>query len=535
LFDALFITELLFVMQHLPFLCRSRHRWVNIPLLFSCFFFCFLVQKFPAYAQSASETLHSPSNRFDYLIITPSQFTADVQAHAQWRSNTSWTHQALRTRVVTLEEINKEFGDSVKKSPQSQAEAIRAFLSHTLQFWTEPRPSRVLLVGSTNLLPAYRAKVTIPLFTRSPYIDYEDSIPMDEWYVVNKFREDFNTRPQAAIGRVPGRTSAEIKRVLGKIRLFEESGNTLGFNLSTRATVILDAEDNDAFDNQVFLLDSYLRYNVGKPLTMDIVNYQILAQQPDAHRQVTSAMSAGRPIVMYYGHGSPDLWSKYKILTTDDVGNNLARNGKPYMLITAGCSQNYDIAKTPSIVEAMMLLENGGAVMTVASSGYSSYPENNSFIRLFFKELSTITSIDVGTAMINAKNALYVGSIPAQDDLMRRIALLGDPALVPFSRLITGVNDRTATQTGSQFQSDVKISPNPASSQTTLRYTLPSASEMRCDIVNLLGQTVLSLSETQNVGEQSLSIGTEALPIGAYLCRLQAGAYHQSVMLTVSR
>ncbi len=511
-------------MQYLLPLCRSSRVLVTLVFLF--------LQHYLLEAQSTSEPLRSTSNRVDYLIITPSQFVGDLQVHAEWRSRTSWTHQALRTRIVTLEEINKEFGNEVKNLPQSQAEAIRAFLSHTLQFWTEPRPSRVMLVGSTSLLPAYRAKVTIDIFTRPPYIYYEDSIPMDEWYVVNKFREDFNTRPQAAIGRVPGRTSAEIKRVLGKIRLFEESGNSLGFNLSTRATVILDAEDNDAFDTQVFLLDSYLRYNVGKPMTMNIVNYQSIAQQPDARRQVTAAMSAGPPIVMYYGHGSPDLWSKYRILTTDDVGNNLARNGKPYMMITAGCSQNYDIPKTPSIVEAMMLLENGGAVMTVASSGYSSYPENNSFIRLFFKELSTTASIDVGTAMINAKNALYVGSIPPQDDLMRRIALLGDPALVPFSRLLTSVSDY---RSGMSLESSAQVFPNPASNQVTLRYTLPSANEVQCDIVNLLGQTVLTLRETQSAGEQSLNVNTEALPAGSYLCRVQSGAYRHSIALTIRR
>lgn len=512
-------------MEYLLFLCRSSRALVSLLFLF------FVLQNYPLEAQSNAEPLRSNSNRFDYLIVTPSQFVVDLQAHAAWRSNASWTHQALRTRIVTLDEISKEFGDGAKNQPQSQAEAIRAFLSYTLQFWAEPRPSRVMLVGSTNLLPAYRAKVTIDLFTRPPYSYYEDSIPMDEWYIVNKYREDFNTRPQAAIGRVPGRTSAEIKRVLGKIRLFEESGNALGFNLSTRATVILDAEDNDNFDNQVFLLDSYMRYNVGKPLTMNIVNYQTIAQQPDARRQVTSAMSGGQPIVMYYGHGSPDLWSKYKILTTDDVGNNLARNGKPYMMITAGCSQNYDIPKTPSIVEAMMLLENGGAVMTVASSGYSNYPENSAFIRLFFKELSTTASIDVGTAILNAKNALYSSSITPQDDLIRRIALLGDPALVPFSRLLTSVSDRSEKQ----FESGVQISPNPASNQTTLHYTLPASNDVYCEVVNLLGQTVLSLSETQSIGAQSFAINTESLPTGFYLCRLRAGAYRQSVILTVSR
>jgi hypothetical protein len=489
---------------------------------------------FPVFAHSqlitSSESLLRTDSRVDYLIITPSQFASDLQAHAEWRSRTTATHPALRTRIVTIEDINREFGDSTKNLPQSQAEAIRTFIGYTLQFWSKPAPSRVMLVGSTNLLPAYRVKVGIDLFTRPPYIFHEDSIPMDEWYVVNKYRQEFTTRPQAAIGRIPGRTSAEIRRVLAKTRLFEESGNSLGFDLSTRATVILDAEDNEVFDSQVFLLDNFLRYSVKKPMNMNVVNYQTIATQPNARRQVTNAISDNKPIVMYYGHGAPEVWSKYSILTTDDVGNNLARNGKPFMMVTLGCSQNYDAPRKPSIVEAMMLLDNGGAALTVASSGYSTYPDNGFFIRLYFREIFT-KSIDVGTAILNAKSEMYTVGMPPQDDIVRRIALLGDPALVPFSRLATSVN----APPPSALQGTMTIAPNPASAQTTLQYRLLSASDIRLDVVNLLGQTVMSVRETQGAGDQSLNIITDALPTGMYSCRLFAGEQQQNIMLTVSR
>lgn len=516
----------------------SARRYWQLLLPYSLLSYCTIIlfllhlsgAVLPAQTQTSvpPEPLLSRNNRFDYLIITPSQFAGDVQAHAQWRSTPTWTHPALRTRIVTLEEINREFGDSTKKLPQSQAEAIRAFISYTLQYWTKPEPSRIMLVGSTNFLPAYRIKVGI--FTEPEYIRNEDSIPMDEWYVVNAYRQDFNTRPQAAIGRIPGRTSEEIRRVLGKVRLFEESGNTLGYDMTTRATVILDAEDNEGFDDQVFLLRSFLDSNIKKPLPMSIVNFLTIALQPDARRQVTNAMGASRPIVMYYGHGAPGVWSKYSILTTDDVGNNLPRNGKPFMLITAGCSQNYDLPLKPSIVEALMLLENGGTAMTVASSGYSRLQENNAFIRLYFQELFT-KQIDVGTAIMNAKNALFSGGLQPQDDLIRRIALLGDPAMIPFSRLATSVRDRSASLPAEP----IAIAPNPSSSQVTLQYSLAESGDVRIDIVNLLGQTALSIRQQQSAGQQSVNISTETLASGTYLCRLFAGGTYQSALLTIHR
>ncbi|MCS6809439.1 MAG: C25 family cysteine peptidase [Bacteroidota bacterium] len=480
--------------------------------------------------QSIGETLLSHHNQADYLIITPSQFAPALEEHAQWRSQTTRTHTALRTRIITLEDIYETFGDSVKHLPQARAEAIRHCISYALQFWKLP-PSRVLLVGSTNLLPAYRIRVAIPLLLAPQFLSREDSIPMDEWYVVNKYRESFNTRPQAAIGRIPGRTSEEILRVLRKVRLFEESGNTLGFDLSTRATVILDAEDSDIFENQFLLLSDFLRYTLRYPLPSDVLHYYKIMHQPNARRQVTQAMSNNRPIVMYYGHGAPDEWSKFSILRTDDVGNSIARNGKPFMMITIGCSQNYDIPRVPSIVEALMLLDNGGAVMTLASSGFSSYPENNWFIRLFYQELFT-NRTDIGTAMLNAKNRSYEGGLPTQDNFFRRVALLGDPAMVPFSRLATSVSQHTSLPT---TQQQISIAPNPAQYQTHLHYTIPHTGIVRIELINSVGQQVAVWNELQHAGPQTFVLLTDTLPNGTYYCRISIGTYVQTGLLTIYR
>jgi hypothetical protein len=508
------------------------------PVAVVCIFSRFLNLQAQTQSAHQPEMLRDTRNRADYLIITPAEFAGEaLQAHATWRSQTTWARKGLLTRVVTLEEINREFDDPATTT-QRQAEAVRAFISYALQSWTKPAPSHVLLVGSTNKLPAYRVKVGIPLFTQPPFIFYEDSIPMDEWYVVNRHIEEFNTRPQAAIGRIPGRSTAEVARVLRKIRLFEEEGNTLGFNSSTQATAILDAEDNEIFDDNLFLLQSFLANNLRRPLSMTTVNYRYIATAPDARRQVVNAIGDGKPIVFYYGHGAPDEWSKYRILTTDDVSNSLARNDKPFMMITAGCSQNYDIPTRPSIVEAMMLLDSGGAVLTLASSGYSSLPENNAFIRLFFRELfTTEPNIDVGTAVLRAKGDLYVGGVPPQDNMIRRIALLGDPALVPFSRLITSAqSDERSFAPHATNAPSARIFPNPAySAETFVRFHRDAAGETTMELVNALGQTVFTERYTHGAGEQTIAINASVLPAGMYTCRIRVGAERFNGTFTVVR
>lgn len=478
----------------------------------------------------SAQSLKNTDNSSDYLVITASRFVPDVQQYVQWRSAPAPTHPALRSRIVTLEDINREFGDSTR--PQVQAEAIRSFVSYALQSWRKPAPRYVVLVGSTNIVPSYRIKVGIPLLQQQPYINYEDSIPLDEWYVVNRHIADFNNRPQAAIGRIPGRTSAEIQRVLRKIRTFEEQGNSLGYD-STLFTTLLDAQDVTMFDEATYLFFEFLRYRIPRPVSNRSLDYSKLLGRADAKTEVFRGINSGSPLVMYYGHGAPAQWSRYSIVVTDDIGNRLARQNRPFILSTAGCSQNFDLPRTPSIVEAAMLLDSGGAVATVASSGYSSLPENNFFQKFFYRFLLSSPGMDIGTAMLKAKTEAFEGGLAEQDTFARRMTLLGDPALVPFRRLITSVADAPANNPQQALLSD--IAPNPASGQATIRMFLERSEALQIDIVNLRGERLITQHLQGQRGENTFALDLTGFANGIYAYRVSGTSITTAKFFSVLR
>ena len=66
--------------------------------------------------------------------------------------------------------------------------------------------------------------------------------------------------------------------------------------------------------------------------------------------------------------------------------------------------------------------------------------------------------------------------------------------------------------------------PNPFNPSTTVRYTLPEGSQVKLDIVDLLGRTVRELAiGYQEAGSHSLTLDAGGLSSGVYLYRLRAG------------
>ncbi len=66
--------------------------------------------------------------------------------------------------------------------------------------------------------------------------------------------------------------------------------------------------------------------------------------------------------------------------------------------------------------------------------------------------------------------------------------------------------------------------PNPTRGTATLRYTVPEASAVRIDVLDVLGRSVAILvDETRQAGEHAVTFDGTRLPSGVYIVRLQAG------------
>jgi len=67
--------------------------------------------------------------------------------------------------------------------------------------------------------------------------------------------------------------------------------------------------------------------------------------------------------------------------------------------------------------------------------------------------------------------------------------------------------------------------PNPFNPSTTIQYQLPTASDVRLEVYDLLGRKVMTLvNAKQMAGTYSVQFNAAALASGVYFYRLQAGA-----------
>ncbi len=81
-----------------------------------------------------------------------------------------------------------------------------------------------------------------------------------------------------------------------------------------------------------------------------------------------------------------------------------------------------------------------------------------------------------------------------------------------------------------------EVYPNPASEQLSVSYVLPSDGHVSVDIVNMLGQRVVTLVDAvQKLGRHTVPLDVRSLENGAYLCRIQAGGMIATKLMRVLR
>lgn len=68
--------------------------------------------------------------------------------------------------------------------------------------------------------------------------------------------------------------------------------------------------------------------------------------------------------------------------------------------------------------------------------------------------------------------------------------------------------------------------PNPFNPQTSIQFSIPTASNVKLTVFNTIGQEVaILLNEQKNPGSYTLNFDASGLPGGLYFCRLEAGSY----------
>jgi hypothetical protein len=356
-------------------------------------------------ARPASISANQPSkwnastNGADLVIITHKDFRQAIEPLAALRRN-----QGLSVAVVDAEDVYDEFSYGAH-TPS----AIKAFLMNAAGTWAR-KPGYLLLVGDSSWDPRNFMDQGANDFVPTKLIDtnYMETAS-DDWLV------DFTGqgRAEMALGRLPGRTAAEVSLMVSKIMAYEQERE---LNAPLRGAVMV--ADN-GFESQSAQTSALLPAGVAK----QSLNRATIGNDDLMRGQLLDALNQGPMIVNFYGHGSVGVWTGAGVLDSD-LADTLTNTNRSSIYLMMTCLNGYaHDAYVDSLSESVLKAPNGGAVAVWASSGFTPTEPQFAMDSQFYRLLFGGQPLRLGEAARQAKLAT------TDLDVRRTWILLGDPTM----------------------------------------------------------------------------------------------------------
>ncbi|MDG4551880.1 MAG: C25 family cysteine peptidase [Candidatus Contendobacter sp.] len=333
----------------------------------------------------------------DYLIITHPLFSnspalADLVALQKGRG--------YRTAVVNVDAIYAAHSDF-----EVSADAIGRYLK-------QAKPSFVLLVGGDSNDYHNYLGLASQSFIPTRYAQTDALVtyaPADGWYV------DYNDdgKPQAALGRLPVRTVAELSQLVPKL-----------VHSAPPTHAVLSAGPSDD-GRQFAAVSAGYAAQLPSAWSRQLIaadNQGLAAAQSD----LQAALNQNGALVSYIGHSSYALWG----LGSNDTlfSATLARqltNPTPHVVTQWGCWNTYFVNPRQDTMANAFLFQPRGAAAVLGATALTDVGVLNGLGNAFFKQLGRNATL--GEAL-QAAQRTYLNQNPAAAGSLRGFALLGDPA-----------------------------------------------------------------------------------------------------------
>ncbi len=383
----------------------------------------------------ANQNLHAAATP-NLLLITPAAFLLQANRLAAFRRN----HDSLTVLVVTTEQVYNEFG-----SGQPDVTAIRDAARHF--FWQQPGTLRYLLLfgdatydyknqdkfltasAQANLIPVYESRESfhpVLSYSSDDYVGF-----MQPW--AGQWPEDASGDAllDLGVGRLPVKSLDEARTVVDKLLRYGNDPGTAG-DWQTKVLLVADDGDQNLHQDDANKLGKLMEtgttgYRPQRAFLDDFHKVTTSNGQtaPAMNQLIGRAVTDGRLIVNYTGHGDESGWSQEQILTVADILG--WKNTRLPLLVTATCQfGRYDDPTINSGAELAILSRTGGAIglLTTTRPVYASsnFLLNQAFYNSVFAPINGQMP-RLGDVMRITKNNSLSGS------LNRNFALLGDPSM----------------------------------------------------------------------------------------------------------
>lgn len=416
------------------------------------------------YVYNITNQNHHADSAADMVIIIPTSQKLLKQANRL--ADFHRQHDGMRVNVVPADELFNEFSSGTPdanayrrymKMLYDRAETEADMPSHLLLFGDCVWDNRMLTQDCHNMSPDDYLLVFESENSFSETTCYADDgfyCLLDDGEGANLLTSD---RPDIAVGRFPVTTEAEAKIMVDKTIGYVENKNAG----SWQNTIVFMGDDGDA---NIHMHDVN---EVADATISAHPEYLVRKIMWDAYPQETSASGHGYPAVTnlikrlqssgalifdYGGHGRPDQVSHENVLRLTDF--KAFSNKNLPLWVTATCDiMPYDGVE-PTIGEAAVLNENGGAMAFFGTARTVFVPENKAINRAFMKYVLTYDSngkpITIGEAQRLTKSYLITSSEDRSTNKLQ-YQLLGDPAValhLPTQKVVVdSINGISANDT----------------------------------------------------------------------------------------
>jgi hypothetical protein len=359
-------------------------------------------------AVGKSAALRSADIQADYIVITHESFLEAVQPLVKWRND-----QGLAVQVVAISEVYDEFSHGLEDPA-----AIRELLRYAHENWAEPVPQYVLLVGDASY--DYRDDLHGPNKNLVPTslvdTDLSGQTVSDNWFAC---LDDEDVIPDMAVGRLPVNNPGEAQAVVEKILAYEQNAPPGDW----RRDVVLVADGKEVS----FAIQSDLLVERSIPSGYE-VSKVYAASSEDPHSALAEELAQGSLVVNYIGHGSIDLWSEDKLLSSEQI-NTLGNDRRQPMMILMSCLLGFfGHPQLDAMGEELLLAEDGGAVAVFAPSSLTLSSDQEPLNQALLAALLEEDAPPVGLAILQAKRSVGAET-QGRRDVIETFTLLGDPAL----------------------------------------------------------------------------------------------------------
>lgn len=450
---------------------------------------------FTASLLSQNINLRNPSEQYDYVVITTTNFQNEFDDFVAHKENV----KSLKCAVINIDKVYSEFSEF-----EHPNQSIRGFISYAGKNWPEPQPKYFLIAGDVDAIPNFKVEGVREI----------DTVLTDYYYAVDIESKD-ETKIDYFVGRIAARTSLELSNYLYKVISYE---STPADDWNNKIMLVgADVAEGELFKRKTQeFADNLFDY-----LIPTIFLSPSMYDESELKNNIVNGINIE-------GYSSVFLWSAQSdnlvfgepaVLDMNSI-NDI--NTDYFSFISFIGQQKFSNNNSSGLLDQLLFNKKG------AIAGFNAVaPYYVNLMSEFYTEYTKYLYGENGNSIAGAAAKVFNSESNSSIRYIRNdlFGVFGDPSLILKYDIVASTGREEIVNNFELYQNY----PNPFNPTTQIVFSLPESAYVDLKIYDLLGREVASIIQrNMNSGEHTINFNASSLSSGIYLYQIKAGIYNQT-------